>query len=336
MFANLTAALHAAGAAAANVIKLTYYLTDVSDLPQVIAARDEWMDASRPPASTVVEVAALYDPRVRVEVEARQRQQGVEIHASMCTVYRRDRFRSCAARGEQRFVTVLRSQLRRIGGDFANARQVGQRARLATDQGHRSPARSSAVAASLRAWRSRDRAVHGRDRGWRRAGHLRPSSDHLDSVIDQGLAAGARAFIGVSGGMGSSAATRRCASARWLPAFAKVAHGYSVANCLGVMDTHSEFTATAWFARPAERQRCRGRHAKRHGRTGLRRRPADAGWVSPGSCRLNQADVEISEILEGLVDHEPTRLVVVYCESFLSGRRVFAAAQSLVEAGKPF
>ena len=70
MFTNLTAALHAAGAAAANVIKLTYYLTDMSDLSQVIAARDEWMDASRPPASTVVEVAALYDPRVRVEVEA--------------------------------------------------------------------------------------------------------------------------------------------------------------------------------------------------------------------------------------------------------------------------
>ena len=64
--------------------------------------------------------------------------------------------------------------------------------------------------------------------------------------------------------------------------------------------------------------------------------PADAvlgfsRFVSVG----NQADVEISEILEGLVDHEPTRLVVVYCESFLSGRRVFAAAQSLVEAGKP-
>jgi enamine deaminase RidA (YjgF/YER057c/UK114 family) len=70
VFTNLTAALHAAGAAAANVIKLTYYLTDMSDLSQVIAARDEWMDASRPPASTVVEVAALYDPRVRVEVEA--------------------------------------------------------------------------------------------------------------------------------------------------------------------------------------------------------------------------------------------------------------------------
>jgi enamine deaminase RidA (YjgF/YER057c/UK114 family) len=70
VFTNLSAALHAAGAAASNIIKLTYYLTDMSDLSEVIAARDEWMDKSRPPASTVVEVAALYDKRVRVEVEA--------------------------------------------------------------------------------------------------------------------------------------------------------------------------------------------------------------------------------------------------------------------------
>jgi 2-iminobutanoate/2-iminopropanoate deaminase len=42
----------------------------MSELSEVITARDEWMDKSRPPASTVVEVAALYDPRVRVEVEA--------------------------------------------------------------------------------------------------------------------------------------------------------------------------------------------------------------------------------------------------------------------------
>jgi enamine deaminase RidA (YjgF/YER057c/UK114 family) len=70
VFRNLNAALRAAGAVPSNVIKLTYYLTDMSELSEVITARDEWMDKSRPPASTVVEVAALYDPRVRVEVEA--------------------------------------------------------------------------------------------------------------------------------------------------------------------------------------------------------------------------------------------------------------------------
>jgi len=69
-FKNLNAGLAAAGATASDVVKLTYYLTDISDLARVIAARDEWMDRSRPPASTVVEVAALYDPRVLVEIEA--------------------------------------------------------------------------------------------------------------------------------------------------------------------------------------------------------------------------------------------------------------------------
>jgi enamine deaminase RidA (YjgF/YER057c/UK114 family) len=69
-FRNLTAALAAVGATASDVVKLTYFLTDMSNLARVIAARDEWIDCSRPPASTVVEVAALYDPRVLVEIEA--------------------------------------------------------------------------------------------------------------------------------------------------------------------------------------------------------------------------------------------------------------------------
>ena len=163
------------------------------------------------------------------------------------------------------------------------------------------------------------------------------SSDHLDSVIDQGLAAGARAFIGVSGGMGElggdASMRERALVARVRESGARLLGP----NCLGVMDTHSEFTATAWFARPAERQ---GAVAvvTQSGTVGLDFERLSRGcglgfsrFVSVG----NQADVEISEILEGLVDHEPTRLVVVYCESFLSGRRVFAAAQSLVEAGKP-
>ena len=69
-FKNLNAGLAAAEATASDVVKLTYYLTDMSNLARVIAARDEWMDPCRPPASTVVEVAALYDPRVLVEIEA--------------------------------------------------------------------------------------------------------------------------------------------------------------------------------------------------------------------------------------------------------------------------
>ena len=69
-FANLIGVLAAAGAGPADILKLTYYLTSMPDLPIVIAARDRHIRASAAPASTVVEVRALYHPDVRVEIEA--------------------------------------------------------------------------------------------------------------------------------------------------------------------------------------------------------------------------------------------------------------------------
>jgi enamine deaminase RidA (YjgF/YER057c/UK114 family) len=70
VFRNLTLVLTSVGSDLSRVLKLTYFLTDMSDLRHVAAARDRHMDTSAPAASTVVEVEALYDPRVRIEIEA--------------------------------------------------------------------------------------------------------------------------------------------------------------------------------------------------------------------------------------------------------------------------
>ena len=70
VFANLGRCLAAAGASFADVVKLGFYVLDVAYLPAVRAARDEVIDTSRPPASTAVQVAALFDPRYLIEVEA--------------------------------------------------------------------------------------------------------------------------------------------------------------------------------------------------------------------------------------------------------------------------
>ena len=70
VFANLEAALRAAGTAWDRVAKLTYYLTDIADLPVVRAVRDRHIDLERPPASSLVQIAALVDPRFVVEVDA--------------------------------------------------------------------------------------------------------------------------------------------------------------------------------------------------------------------------------------------------------------------------
>ena len=70
VFANLDRALAAAGASFTDVIKLSFYLTDISRIAVVRPVRDEYVDTARPPASTAVQVGALFMPGLEIEVEA--------------------------------------------------------------------------------------------------------------------------------------------------------------------------------------------------------------------------------------------------------------------------
>ena len=70
VFENLRRCLAQAGANFGDVVKLAFFVLDVADLPAVRAARDAVIDTARPPASTAVQVAALFAPGYLVEVEA--------------------------------------------------------------------------------------------------------------------------------------------------------------------------------------------------------------------------------------------------------------------------
>jgi len=70
VFTNMRGVLAAAGADFRDVIKLTYYVTDATHIPVILAVRDEFIDTENPPASTVVQVAALYRPELLLEVDA--------------------------------------------------------------------------------------------------------------------------------------------------------------------------------------------------------------------------------------------------------------------------
>jgi reactive intermediate/imine deaminase len=70
VFANLRTALAAAGADLANIVKLTVFLTDIGDLATVRRVRNEFVDPASPPASTLVQVSALVDPALKIEIEA--------------------------------------------------------------------------------------------------------------------------------------------------------------------------------------------------------------------------------------------------------------------------
>ena len=70
VFANLDACLKAAGATFADVVKLNFFVTDIAYLPAIRTARDAYVDTTNPPASTAVQVSALFSPNALLEVEA--------------------------------------------------------------------------------------------------------------------------------------------------------------------------------------------------------------------------------------------------------------------------
>ena len=69
IFRNLDKVLRAAGASAADVLKVTVYLTDIADRTRINPARQQFFGAARP-ASTLVEVSKLAIPGMKVEIEA--------------------------------------------------------------------------------------------------------------------------------------------------------------------------------------------------------------------------------------------------------------------------
>jgi enamine deaminase RidA (YjgF/YER057c/UK114 family) len=69
-FENLRRCLAAAGASFDDVVKLTYFLTDMRSLPQVMQVRNRFIPSEAKPASTAVQVVGLAAPDFLLEIEA--------------------------------------------------------------------------------------------------------------------------------------------------------------------------------------------------------------------------------------------------------------------------
>ncbi|KHD73630.1 hypothetical protein MB27_33115 [Actinoplanes utahensis] len=71
-FAALVTALAGAGALPADLARVTIYVRDLPNrsLETIRAVRDRWIAPGSRPASALIGVAALFDPRVRVEIDA--------------------------------------------------------------------------------------------------------------------------------------------------------------------------------------------------------------------------------------------------------------------------
>lgn len=69
IFENMKLILDAAGTTFGEVVRVTVYLTDVNDRAAINPIRQEYFGAARP-ASTLIEVAGLAVPGMKVEIEA--------------------------------------------------------------------------------------------------------------------------------------------------------------------------------------------------------------------------------------------------------------------------
>jgi reactive intermediate/imine deaminase len=68
-FRNLERVLTAAGSGLDRIVKVTIFLTDMSNFPKIVDLRGRWF--SEPyPADTIVEVSSLALPELEIEIEA--------------------------------------------------------------------------------------------------------------------------------------------------------------------------------------------------------------------------------------------------------------------------
>jgi 2-iminobutanoate/2-iminopropanoate deaminase len=67
-FANIERVLDAAGSSMDQIVKVTIYLTDMSNFPKILELRERHFSPPYP-ADTIVEVSALGLPELMIEVE---------------------------------------------------------------------------------------------------------------------------------------------------------------------------------------------------------------------------------------------------------------------------
>ena len=70
VFENIKAALEAVGATFKDVVKLNYYIVDISQLQALRDVRDKFVNTENPPASALVEVRRLVRDEFLIEIEA--------------------------------------------------------------------------------------------------------------------------------------------------------------------------------------------------------------------------------------------------------------------------
>jgi acyl-CoA synthetase (NDP forming) len=155
----------------------------------------------------------------------------------------------------------------------------------------------------------------------------------FEKAVDDALAAGARAIVGISAGLGEAGAegkAREQAVVERVRAAGAVLLG---PNCLGVFDATAGLSLTsnpmptgdvAFISQSGNLSLELAQLLEDH-QLGFSR------FASLG----NQAHLDAADLVEATASHAGTKVIAVYCEDFRDGRRFAQAALDAREAGKP-
>ena len=155
-------------------------------------------------------------------------------------------------------------------------------------------------------------------------------ADGLEEAVDDSLAAGARALVAIAAGfaeLGAEGAARERALVERIRAAGAALVG---PNCLGVFDGAADLqlASTPLPAGPVGLISQSGNVLLE---IGLLLEDFGLGFSRAVSVG-NQADVDATELVSALAEHDATRVIGVYCEDFRDGRAFVEAART---AGKP-
>jgi acetate---CoA ligase (ADP-forming) len=155
----------------------------------------------------------------------------------------------------------------------------------------------------------------------------------FEQAVDDSLAAGAKAIVAISAGLGEmdeSGRERERAVVERVRANGAVMLG---PNCLGVFDAPADLDlASNEF--PAGSIGLISQSGNLAIEIGLMAAEVGLG-ISRFASLGNQADLEVADVVRAYVDHEATTMIAIYGEDFRDGRAFARAAEDAVRAGKP-
>ena len=158
-------------------------------------------------------------------------------------------------------------------------------------------------------------------------------SSGFERAVDDALAAGARAIVGITAGLGEMGGSSREIERRVSERVRAAGAVLVGPNCLGLADTgtglnlaYGEFVAGSLAVVSQS-----GNIALELARLAAAASLGISRFVSLG----NQADLNVTELMQALMSHTATRVIAVYVEDFTDGRAFAETAMRAQAAGKP-